>query len=61
MLKVWASCDATCQAEVAAYRPKGASTGAHSWLSSSKRGNPGCYFKDVTDARGNTRSVWTCP
>lgn len=61
MLKVWSRCDAACRTEIAAFKPKGSSVGAHSWFSSQQRGSAGCYYKDVTDARGNTRSVWTCP
>lgn len=60
MLKVWAACDEGCRAEVARFKPKGSSTGAHSWIST-KRGNAGCYYKNITDGRGNPKSVWTCP
>lgn len=64
LLAVLAACDSRCQTEVANHRPVGSSSGSHSWLSSSKTTptpRAGCYFKSVTDSRGNTTSVWTCP
>jgi hypothetical protein len=65
LLMVLAACDSQCRMEVAKHQPVGASSGSHSWLSSSKpapaQPRAGCYFKSVTDSRGNTTSVWTCP
>ncbi len=59
MLKVFAACGEQCLAEIAAYKPKGSSSGSHSFFGGGR--GTACYYATRQDARGNPKQVWVCP